>query len=67
MSLSPEYQVLKRIIPDLTWEESGTIRNYWRVYWENPEKYSWLKDNVIEWLRNGEGKEKVPKQSICPR
>ena len=56
MTISPEYRNLQAIIPDLTRAESEAIRYYWRVFWEKPFKYEWLKENILEWLRNGEGK-----------
>lgn len=67
MTESPEYWNLQKIIPDLTRAESETLRYYWRVYWENPAKYAKLKQSVIEWLRNGEGKVIVEKREKSMR
>lgn len=56
MQFTIEYMRLQKIIPNLTFGESEAICYYWRVYWENPVKYAWLKETIVEWLRNGDGK-----------
>lgn len=41
--------------------EVRAISSWWRVYFENPEKYkdSELERIILDWLRNGDGKEIV--------
>lgn len=59
MQITIQYMRLCKIIPDLTFAESEAIYTYWRGYYDDPIKYANLKDLVIDWLRNGEGKKIV--------
>lgn len=56
-----EDEILKAIIPDINWGECQALERYWGVYYYNPKKYKWLKPVVIDWLRNGDGKEVAEK------
>lgn len=43
----------------LNWGETEAIRQYWRIFYDNPEKYkdTELEKMVLEWVENGEGKQ----------
>lgn len=53
----------KKLYPDISWGEIQAIRQYWRVFYENPEKYKGteLEKMVLNWVKNGEGKQKAIK------
>ena len=60
MTLQKEY--------GMTWGQTQAIRQYWRIFYENPKKYKGteLEKMVLEWL-NGEGKKIAEKwdKDIC--
>lgn len=41
----------------LNWGETEAIRQYWRIFYDNPKKYKTLEAMVLHWLKNGEGEE----------
>lgn len=52
--------MLEKLYPDLTWGQVQAIRQYWRVFYVNPQKYkgTQLEDMVFDWLKT-DGKELV--------
>lgn len=45
----------------LNWGETEAIRQYWRIFYDNPTKYKGteLEKMVLDWIKNGEGKQKA--------
>lgn len=44
---------LRKLYPDLSWDEMDDIGRYWRVFYENPQKYKGteLETMVFNWLK----------------
>lgn len=58
--ITEEMRILTKLYPNITRGQIEVIHDYWRVFYENPEKYKGteLEKMVFEWLE-GEGKEIV--------
>jgi hypothetical protein len=48
-----EMNQLQKLYPNLSWDEMDDIRLYWRVFYENPQKYKGteLETMVFNWLK----------------
>lgn len=60
ISAEGRMKMLEKLYPDLTWGQVQAIRQYWRVFYVNPQKYkgTQLEDMVFDWLKT-DGKELV--------
>ena len=58
MQYTYEMMLLQKLYK-LNWGETEAIRQYWRIFYDNPEKYkdTELEKMVLEWVENGEGKQ----------
>lgn len=62
MEFTDEMRILQGMYPQIKWSETEAIRQYWRVFYENPRKYKGtpLETMVFDWLK-GDGKQVVEK------
>lgn len=60
MQFTYQMHVLQKLY-GLNWGETEAIRQYWRVFYEDPEKYkeTELEKMVLDWVKNGEGKQEA--------
>ncbi len=58
MEFTLEFRMLKKMY-GLNWGESEAIRQYWRIFYEDPKKYKGteLEKMVLDWVKNGDGVE----------
>ena len=58
MQFTYEFYVLRKMY-GLNWGESEAIRQYWRIFYEDPKKYNGteLEKMVLDWVKNGDGVE----------
>lgn len=58
MQFTYEFYILQKMYK-LNWGETEAIRQYWRIFYDNPEKYKGteLEKMVLDWVKNGEGKQ----------
>ncbi len=56
MQFTYEFYVLEKMY-GLNWGESEAICQYWRVFYEDPEKYKGteVEKMVLDWVKNGDG------------
>lgn len=50
-----------KVYPEVGWAEQQALRQYWLLFYENPEKYkgSQLEKLAFEWLETEEGQKEV--------
>lgn len=60
MQFTYQMSVLREMY-GLNWGEIEAIRQYWFIFYENPNKYKGteLENMVLDWVKNGEGKQKA--------
>ena len=58
MQFTYEMMLLQELY-NLNWGETEAIRQYWRIFYDNPKKYknTELEKMVLDWIKKGEGKQ----------